>query len=225
MISQPDTGEQGLNIADSLIRTGAVDVIVVDSVAALVPQAELEGRMGDTHVGLQARLMSQALRKLTHTVSKSRSVIIFINQLRERIGNLPPGFRGELTTTPGGRALKFYASVRIDIRPIERIKRTIGGEDVVIGRRVRAKVVKNKCAPPFREANFEIVFGQGVSKEGCLIDMGLEAGLVEKSGAFLSFGGESLGQGREAARSYLKENPGVSEAIRKGITEHFAERP
>ncbi len=199
LISQPDTGEQALEIADMLIRSGALDVVVVDSVAALVPRAELEGDMGDTHVGLQARLMSQALRKLAGTINRSDTTAIFINQLREKIGVM----FGSPETTPGGRALKFYASVRIDVRRIEAIKQ---GTDNV-GNRVRAKIVKNKVAPPFRLAEFDIMFGEGISREGSLIDIAVENGVVKKAGAWYTYEGDQLGQGRERAKIFLRENP------------------
>jgi recombination protein RecA len=199
LISQPDTGEQGLEIADMLIRSGSLDVIVIDSVAALVPRAEIEGEMGDTHVGLQARLMSQALRKLTGNLARSQTIAIFINQLREKIGVM----FGSPETTPGGRALKFYASVRLDIRRIESLKD--GSE--VIGNRTRVKVVKNKCAPPFRQAEFDIMYGKGISREGSVIDLGVELGIVKKSGAWFTYEGEQLGQGREKAKEFLIDNP------------------
>ena len=202
LISQPDTGEQALEIADMLIRSGALDVVVVDSVAALVPRAELEGDMGDTHVGLQARLMSQALRKLAGTINRSDTTAIFINQLREKIGVM----FGSPETTPGGRALKFYASVRVDVRRIESIKQ--GTES--IGNRVRAKIVKNKVAPPFRVAEFDIMFGEGISREGSLIDVAVEHGVVKKAGAWYTFDGDQLGQGRERAKEFLRENPEVA---------------
>ncbi|HYT39595.1 MAG TPA: recombinase RecA [Acidimicrobiia bacterium] len=199
LISQPDTGEQGLEIADMLIRSGSLDVIVIDSVAALVPRAEIEGEMGDTHVGLQARLMSQALRKLTGNLSRSQTIAIFINQLREKIGVM----FGSPETTPGGRALKFYASVRLDIRRIESLKD--GAE--VIGNRTRVKVVKNKCAPPFKQAEFDIMYGKGISREGSVIDLGVDLGIVKKSGAWFTYEGEQLGQGREKAKEFLVDNP------------------
>src|SRR5690242_6830057 len=198
LISQPDTGEQALEIADMLIRSGALDVLVIDSVAALVPRAEIEGEMGDTHVGLQARLMSQALRKLTGNLNKSRTIAVFINQLREKIGVM----FGSPETTPGGRALKFYSSVRLDIRRIESIKD--GAE--VVGNRARVKVVKNKTAPPFRQAEFDIMYGKGISREGSLLDVGVELGIVKKSGAWFTYEGEQLGQGRENAKNFLSEN-------------------
>src|SRR5205085_902231 len=198
LISQPDTGEQGLEIADMLIRSGSLDVIVIDSVAALVPRAEIEGEMGDTHVGLQARLMSQALRKLTGNLARSQTIAIFINQLREKIGVM----FGSPETTPGGRALKFYASVRLDIRRIESLKD--GSE--VLGNRTRVKVVKNKCAPPFKQAEFDIMYGKGISREGSVIDLGVDLGIVKKSGAWFTYEGEQLGQGRENVKTFLAEN-------------------
>jgi len=197
-ISQPDTGEQGLEIADMLIKSGALDVVVIDSVAALVPRAEIEGDMGDPHMGLQARLMSQALRKLTANLNKSRTICIFINQLREKIGIV----FGNPETTPGGRALKFYSSVRLDIRRVESIKD--GAE--AIGNRTRVKVVKNKCASPFRQAEFDIMYGKGISREGSLLDVGVDLGIVKKSGAWFTYEGEQLGQGRENAKQFLTEN-------------------
>ena len=202
LISQPDTGEQALEITDMLIRSGALDVVVVDSVAALVPRAELEGEMGDHHVGLQARLMSQALRKLTGSINRSQTTAVFINQLREKIGVM----FGSPETTPGGRALKFYASVRIDIRRIETLK---DGQDQV-GNRVRTKIVKNKMAPPFRLAEFDIMFGHGISREGSLLDVAAENDIVKKSGAWYTFDGDQLGQGREKAKLFLRENPEVA---------------
>jgi recombination protein RecA len=202
LISQPDTGEQALEITDMLIRSGALDVIVIDSVAALVPRAELEGDMGDVHVGLQARLMSQALRKLAGTINRSQTTVVFINQLREKIGVM----FGSPETTPGGRALKFYASVRIDIRRIEAIK--VGTDNV--GNRVRAKVAKNKVAPPFRLAEFDIMFGEGISREGSLLDVAVEEGIVRKAGAWYTYDGDQLGQGREKAKQFLRENPQVA---------------
>jgi recombination protein RecA len=198
LISQPDTGEQALEIADMLIRSGALDVLVIDSVAALVPRAEIEGEMGDTHMGLQARLMSQALRKLTGNLNKSRTIAVFINQLREKIGVM----FGSPETTPGGRALKFYASVRLDIRRIESIK---DGPEVV-GNRVRVKVVKNKTAPPFKQAEFDIMYGKGISREGSLLDVGVELGIIKKSGAWFTYEGEQLGQGRENVKNFLADN-------------------
>ncbi len=199
LISQPDTGEQALEIADMLIRSGAIDVVVIDSVAALVPRAELEGDMGDVHVGLQARLMSQALRKLSGTINRSNTTAIFINQIREKIGVM----FGSPEVTPGGRALKFYSSVRLDIRRIETIK--VGTES--IGNKVRVKVVKNKVAPPFRMAEFDIMFGEGISREGSLIDVAVEHGIVRKAGAWYTYDGDQLGQGREKAKDYLRQNP------------------
>jgi recombination protein RecA len=205
LVSQPDNGEQALEIVELLIRSNSVDVVVVDSVAALVPKAEIEGEMGEAQMGLQARLMSQALRKLTGVVSKSKTILIFINQLREKIGVM----FGNPETTTGGRALKFYASVRIDIRRIASIK----DGDQVIGGRTRVKVVKNKVAPPFREAEFDIMYGEGISREGDLIDLAVEKRIVEKSGAWFAYGGERLGQGRENAKQFLKENPDVRQTI------------
>ena len=201
LISQPDTGEQALEIADMLVRSGALDVVVVDSVAALTPRAEIEGEMGDAHVGLQARLMSQALRKLTSNLNKSQTILIFINQLREKIGVM----FGSPETTPGGRALKFYSSVRLDIRRIEAIKDGLE----VVGNRTRVKVVKNKCAPPFRQAEFDIMYGRGISREGSVVDLGVDLGVVKKSGAWYTYEGEQLGQGRENAKKFLLENPEV----------------
>jgi recombination protein RecA len=198
LISQPDTGEQALEIADMLVRSGAIDVLVIDSVAALVPRAEIEGEMGDTHVGLQARLMSQALRKLTANLNKSKTIAVFINQLREKIGVM----FGSPETTPGGRALKFYSSVRLDIRRIEAIKD--GAE--VVGNRTRVKVVKNKVAPPFKQAEFDIMYGHGISREGSLLDIGVDLGIVKKSGAWFTYEGEQLGQGRENAKKFLTEH-------------------
>lgn len=213
IVSQPDTGEQALEIAEALIRSGALDVIVVDSVAALVPKAEIDGDMGDSHIGLQARLMSQALRKLAGAVNKSKTVIIFINQLREKVGVM----FGNPETTPGGRALKFYASVRLDIRKIETIKQD--GE--VVGNRARVKVVKNKVAPPFREAEFDIIYGKGISKEGNILDMAVKLDIIEKSGAWFSYQGNRLGQGRENAKKYLRENPEVMAEVEAKIRENF----
>ncbi len=201
LISQPDTGEQALEIADMLVRSGAIDVVVIDSVAALTPRAEIEGEMGDTHVGLQARLMSQALRKLTGNLSKTQTIAIFINQLREKIGVM----FGSPETTPGGRALKFYSSVRLDIRRIESLKD--GAE--VVGNRTRVKVVKNKVSPPFRQAEFDIMYGKGISREGSVLDLSVDLGIVTKSGAWFTYQGEQLGQGRENAKNFLTENPEV----------------
>jgi recombination protein RecA len=209
LISQPDTGEQALEIADTLVRSGAIDVLVVDSVAALTPKAELEGEMGDSLPGLQARLMSQALRKLTGSISKSKCMVIFINQIRMKIGIM----FGNPETTTGGNALKFYASVRLDIRRIGQIK----DRDETIGNQTRVKVVKNKVAPPFKQVEFDIMYGEGVSKVGELIDLGVKAGIVEKSGAWLSYNGDRIGQGRENAKSYLKENPKVALEIENAI--------
>jgi len=210
LISQPDFGEQALEIVDTLVRSGAVDVIVLDSVAALVPRAEIEGEMGDAHVGLQARLMSQALRKITATVGRSKTLVIFVNQTRMKIGTLP---YMNPETTSGGTALRFYSSVRIDVRRIGSIKE---GEEVS-GNRVRAKVVKNKVSPPFRDAEFDIMFGSGISQTGELIDMGSKMNIVEKSGTWFSYGGERLGQGRENARAFLKENPDIAEKLKSDI--------
>jgi recombination protein RecA len=204
-VSQPDTGEQALEIAEALVRSNAIDIVAIDSVAALVPRAEIEGEMGDAHVGLQARLMSQALRKLTGAISKSKTAVIFTNQLREKIGIM----FGNPETTPGGRALKFYASVRLDIRRVDSIKQ---GTDV-IGNRVKVKVVKNKVAPPFRIAEFDILFSEGISKEGGLLDIGVETAVIKKSGAFFSFGDTRLGQGRENAREFLKQNRTITTEI------------
>jgi recombination protein RecA len=209
LISQPDTGEQALEIAEMLVRSGALDVLVVDSVAALVPKAEIEGEMGDAHMGLQARLMSQALRKLTGTISKSQTSVIFINQIRQKIGVM----FGNPETTTGGNALKFYASVRMDIRRISQIKK----DDDVIGGRTRVKVVKNKLAPPFREAEFDILYGEGISREGDILDLGAELDILEKSGAWYSVGGERIGQGRENARLFLKEHPEMAGDLSKKI--------
>ena len=209
LVSQPDHGEQALEIAETLIRSGGVDVVVVDSVAALVPKAELEGEMGEPQMGLQARLMSQALRKLTAIVSKSKTCLIFINQIREKIGVM----FGNPETTTGGRALKFYASMRVDIRRVQAIKEG----DRVVGSRTRAKVVKNKVAAPFREAEFDILYGEGISSEGDLLDLGVDKGIIEKSGTWLSFGGERMGQGRENARIFLKENKDIREKIEHAL--------
>jgi recombination protein RecA len=209
LLSQPDTAEQALEIADMLVRSGAVDVIVIDSVAALVPRAEIEGEMGDSHVGLQARLMSQALRKLAGTISKSKTTAVFVNQLREKIGVM----FGNPETTPGGRALKFYSSVRLDIRKIESLKQ---GTDIT-GSRVRVKVVKNKLAPPFKLAEFDITYGEGISKEGGIVDIGTELGILQKSGAWYTFGDERLGQGRENTKQFLKENLDLAGRVEKEI--------
>ena len=215
IVSQPDTGEQALEIAEALVRSGALDIIVVDSVAALVPKAEIDGDMGDAHVGLQARLMSQELRKLAGVINKSKCVIVFINQLREKVGVM----FGNPETTPGGRALKFYSSVRLDIRRIESIKQD--GE--VVGNRTRAKVVKNKVAPPFREAEFDIVYGKGVSKEGNILDIAVNLEIIEKSGSWFSYNGDRIGQGRENAKTYLAENPKIAEEIEKKIRDNYAQ--
>ncbi|RCX12583.1 recombination protein RecA [Fontibacillus phaseoli] len=211
LLSQPDTGEQALEIAEALVRSGAVDVIVIDSVAALVPKAEIEGEMGDSHVGLQARLMSQALRKLSGAISKSKTIAIFINQLREKVGVM----FGNPETTPGGRALKFYSTVRLDVRRVESIKM---GNDIV-GNRTRIKVVKNKVAPPFKQAEIDIMYGEGISREGSIIDIGAEQDIVDKSGAWYSYAGERLGQGRENAKQYLKEHPEIANTIEQKIRE------
>lgn len=211
LVSQPDTGEQALEIMDMLIRSGAIDVVVVDSVAALVPKAEIEGEMGDAHVGLQARLMSQALRKITGALNASKTTAIFINQLREKVGV----FFGSPETTTGGKALKFYASVRLDIRRIETLKE---GQEAV-GNRTRVKVVKNKMAPPFKQAEFDILYGVGISREGSLIDMGVEHGFIRKSGAWFTYEGDQLGQGKENARSFLRDNPDLADEIDKKIKE------
>lgn len=209
LISQPDTGEQALEITEALVRSGAVDIIAIDSVAALVPQAEIEGEMGDTHVGLQARLMSQALRKLAAAIGKSGTAVIFINQLREKVGII----FGNPEVTPGGRALKFYSSVRIDLRRVESITR----DNTIIGSVVRAKVVKNKVAPPFKTAQFDIMFDHGISKTGNLVDLGVELGVIKKSGAFFSHGDVRLGQGRENAKEYLSQNPELAQEIEEKV--------
>ena len=213
IVSQPDTGEQALEITESLIRSGALDVIVVDSVAALVPKAEIDGDMGDSHMGLQARLMSQALRKLAGAINKTKTVLIFINQLREKIGVM----FGNPETTTGGRALKFYASVRLDIRKIENIKQD--GE--VKGNRVRVKVIKNKVAPPFREAEFDIVYGEGISKAGNILDMAVNMDIIEKSGSWFSYNGDRIGQGRENVKKFLKENPDILDDVEKKVRANF----
>ena len=213
IVSQPDTGEQALEIAEALTRSGAIDIIVVDSVAALVPKAEIDGDMGDAHVGLQARLMSQALRKLAGVINKSKTVIVFINQLREKVGIM----FGNPETTPGGRALKFYASVRLDIRKIENIK----NDGEVTGARAKVKVIKNKVAPPFREAEFDIIYGKGISKEGNILDLAVNLNLVEKSGAWFSYKGEKIGQGRENAKQYIKEHKEIAKELEEKIRENF----
>jgi recombination protein RecA len=217
LVSQPDTGEQALEIADMLVRSGALDIIVIDSVAALVPRAEIEGEMGDSHVGLQARLMSQALRKMTGALANSGTTAIFINQLREKIGVM----FGSPETTTGGKALKFYASVRLDVRRIETLK---DGTEAV-GNRTRVKVVKNKVAPPFRTAEFDIVYGGGISREGSLIDMGVEHGIIRKSGAWYTYDGDQLGQGKENARSFLRDNPDLANEVEKKIKEKLGILP
>jgi len=211
LLSQPDTGEQALEIAEALVRSGAVDIIVIDSVAALVPKAEIEGEMGDSHVGLQARLMSQALRKLSGAINKSKVIAIFINQLREKVGVM----FGNPETTPGGRALKFYSSVRLEVRRVETIKQ---GNDMV-GNRTRIKVVKNKVAPPFKQAEVDIMYGEGISREGSIVDIGTEMDIVNKSGAWYSYDGERLGQGRENAKQFLKDNPQIAAVIEQRIRE------
>ena len=215
IVSQPDTGEQALEIAEALVRSGAIDVIVVDSVAALVPKAEIDGDMGDSHIGLQARLMSQALRKLAGAINKSNAVIIFINQLREKVGVM----FGNPETTAGGRALKYYASVRLDIRKIENLKQD--GE--VVGNRARVKVVKNKVAPPFREAEFDIVYGKGISKSGNILDLAVNLDIVEKSGSWFSYNGDRIGQGRENVKKYLEENPKIMDEIEKKVRDNFSQ--
>ena len=214
IVSQPDTGEQALEITEALVRSGAIDIIVVDSVAALVPKAEIDGDMGDTHVALQARLMSQALRKLAGVLNKSKTAIIFINQLREKVGIM----FGNPETTPGGRALKFYASVRLDIRRIENIK--VDGE--VVGNRTRVKVVKNKVAPPFREAEFDILYGEGISKTGSILDLAVNLDIIIKSGAWFSYNGEKIGQGRENVKKYLKDNPKILEEVEQKIRDNYS---
>jgi len=213
LVSQPDTGEQALEIADTLIRSGSIDIIVIDSVAALTPRAEIEGEMGDSHVGLQARLMSQALRKLTGVLNNTKTTAIFINQLREKIGV----FFGSPETTTGGKALKFYASVRLDVRRIETLK---DGQDAV-GNRTRVKIVKNKVAPPFKQAEFDIIYGIGISREGSLLDMGVDLGIVKKSGAWFTYEGDQLGQGKENSRQFLLDNPALANEIEGKIRAHF----
>lgn len=212
-ISQPDFGEQALEITETLVRSGAVDIVIVDSVAALVPKAEIDGEMGDSHIGLQARLMSQALRKLTAIISKSNCIVVFINQLREKVGVM----FGNPETTTGGRALKFYSSVRLDVRKIETLKQN--GE--VIGNRTRVKIVKNKVAPPFREAEFDILFGKGISTEGDLVDLASNAGIIQKSGAWFSYEGNKIGQGRENAKQFLLDNPEIREEVDRRVREHY----
>ena len=212
-ISQPDNGEQALEITETMVRSGAVDIVIVDSVAALVPKAEIDGDMGDSHVGLQARLMSQALRKLTAAINRSNCIVIFINQLREKVGVM----FGNPETTTGGRALKFYSSVRLDVRRIESLKQ--GGE--IVGNRTRIKVVKNKVAPPFKEAEFDIMFGEGISKEGDILDLASELGIVNKSGAWYAYNGDKIGQGRENAKIYLTEHPELMESLDKQIRSHY----
>ncbi len=212
-ISQPDSGEQALEITETMVRSGAVDIVIIDSVAALVPRAEIEGDMGDSHVGLQARLMSQALRKLTAVISKSNCIVIFINQLREKVGVM----FGNPETTTGGRALKFYSSIRMDVRRIETLKQS--GE--VVGNRVRIKVVKNKVAPPFREAEFDIMFGKGISKEGDILDLASNLGIIQKSGAWFAYNSAKIGQGRENAKNYLRENPAVAAEVEAKVREHY----
>lgn len=212
-ISQPDCGEQALEITETMVRSGAVDIVIVDSVAALVPKAEIDGDMGDSHVGLQARLMSQALRKLTAVISKSNCIVIFINQLREKVGVM----FGNPETTTGGRALKFYSSVRMDVRRIESLKQA--GE--VVGNRTRVKIVKNKVAPPFKEAEFDIMFGKGISKEGDILDLAADCGIIVKSGAWYAYNGDKIGQGRENAKTYLRENPLVCEEVEVKVREKF----
>lgn len=212
-ISQPDFGEQALEITETMVRSGAIDIVIVDSVAAIVPKAEIDGEMGDSHVGLQARLMSQALRKLTAVISKSNCIVIFINQLREKIGVM----FGNPETTTGGRALKFYSSVRMDVRKIETLKS--GGD--VVGSRTRIKIVKNKIAPPFKEAEFDIMFGEGISKAGDLIDLAASIDVINKSGAWYAYNGEKIGQGRENAKNFLKQNPDILDAVEKAVREHF----
>jgi recombination protein RecA len=213
LVSQPDTGEQALEIAEALVRSGAIDILVIDSVAALVPRAEIEGEMGEAHVGLQARLMSQALRKLSGSISKSQTTAIFINQIREKIGIM----FGNPETTPGGRALKFYSTIRLEIRKIESLKQ--GNE--IVGNRTRAKVVKNKVAPPFKNAEFDIIYGVGISRYGCILDLGIELGILTKSGAWYSYGDVRLGQGKENARDFLKDNPEIAQELEIKIREAY----
>ncbi|MDQ2086779.1 recombinase RecA [Herbivorax sp. ANBcel31] len=213
IVSQPDTGEQALEIAEALVRSGAIDIVVVDSVAALVPKAEIDGEMGDSHVGLQARLMSQALRKLSGVIHKSKTTAVFINQLREKVGIM----FGNPETTPGGRALKFYSSVRLDVRRIETIKQS----NEMVGNRTRVKVVKNKIAPPFKEAEFDIIYGQGISKEGNILDVGVKLDIVNKSGAWFSYNGQKIGQGRENAKNFLRENPDILKEVEAKIRDNY----
>ena len=213
-VSQPDNGEQALEIAESLVRSGAIDVVVIDSVAALTPKAEIDGEMGDSHMGLQARLMSQALRKMTGVISRANTAVVFINQLREKVGVM----FGNPETTTGGKALKFYASVRMDVRRIDSIK---GDDKEVVGNKTRVKIVKNKLAPPFRTAEFEIIFGEGISQMGCILDLAAEHGIIEKSGSWFSYNDEKIGQGRENARKYLKEHPEVAAEVEKKIRAKF----
>lgn len=212
IISQPDTGEQALEIADTLVRSGAIDILVIDSVAALVPKAELEGEMGDSHMGLQARLMSQALRKLTGSISKTNCMVIFINQIRQKIGVM----FGNPETTTGGNALKFYASIRLDIRRIGALK----DKDLIVGNQTRVKVVKNKMAPPFKVVDFDIMYGEGISKSGELIDLGVKAGVIDKAGSWYSYGTQRMGQGREATRTFLKENPEIANKVEKAVRDN-----
>ena len=214
LVSQPDTGEQAMEICEALVRSGAIDAIVVDSVAAMVPRAEIEGEMGDSHVGLQARLMSQAMRKLTSVIGKTNTVCVFINQLREKVGVV----YGNPEVTTGGRALKFYSSVRLDVRRVEALKQ--GGE--VVGNHTRVKIVKNKVAPPFKEAEFDIMFGQGISKEGDILDLAADAGIINKSGAWYAYNGEKIGQGRENAKNYLKENPLICEEVEAKVRAKYS---
>ena len=213
IVSQPDTGEQALEITEQLVRSGAIDIVVIDSVAALVPKAEIDGEMGDSHIGLQARLMSQALRKLTGVLSKSKTVAVFINQLREKVGIM----FGNPETTPGGRALKFYSSIRLDVRKQEAIK--VNGE--FLGNRTKVKVVKNKVAPPFREAEFDIIYGEGISTIGCILDLAVNLDIVNKSGSWFSYNGEKIGQGRETAKEYLKKNANIANEIEKKVRDNF----
>ena len=215
-VSQPDTGEQALDITESLVRSGAVDILIVDSVAALTPKAEIEGEMGDQHVGLQARLMSQALRKLTGITNKSKTCVVFINQLREKVGVM----FGNPETTPGGKALKFYASIRIDVRKADALK----DSDGLIGNRTKAKIVKNKVAPPFKTAEFDMIYGEGISQEGCVIDLGVEFGVLEKSGAWYSYNGDKFANGKEKARDYFKNNPDVMKEIEAKVRNAYNEK-